>query len=137
MKKILLFVIVGVFCIIVLCLLNRKEEKLIIPVPPPQEKEQKEKQMLNPKKIKNIVVYDFWANWCPPCKQFAPTFDAWKKKYSTENIKFEKINIEEDSQTAVKYKISSIPTVIVVVDGVEVKRWTGAPKESDLVDYLK
>lgn len=86
---------------------------------------------------KKIVIYDFWAPWCPPCRAFGPTFEAWKAKYSNESISFVKVNTDEDKETAAKFKISSLPTIIVTHDAVEVKRFVGAPKEQQVVDLLK
>lgn len=135
--RFLLFVLVGGLSIAILYFFVGGEVNIQPPIAPIVAPQEEKEQMLNPKKVKKIVVYDFWAPWCPPCRAFSPTFESWKNKYGTDSISFVKINIEEDQQAAVKYKISSIPTVIVTVDDEEVKRWTGAPRESDLVEYLK
>lgn len=88
---------------------------------------------------KKIVVYDFWAPWCPPCRAFGPTFDTWKTKYSTPNVEFKKINIDEDQEMAVKFKISSIPTVVVydLLNKKELRKFVGIPKESDILPLIK
>lgn len=130
--KYVTFVLIGVLTFLIgIYLVGKPQEAktLELKIPPQIER------MIHP--TKTIVVYDFWAVWCPPCRTFAPTFDAWKSKYSTSNITFKKVNIEEDQETAANFKISSIPTIIITVDGVETKRWTGAPKESDFVQFLK
>jgi thioredoxin 2 len=86
---------------------------------------------------KKIVVYDFWAPWCPPCRAFGPTFDKWKGKHSNENISFVKVNTDEDEAMASKFKIASLPTIVVTHDGIEVKRFVGAPLEQQLLEFLK
>lgn len=91
----------------------------------------------NSKVMKKIVVYDFGAPWCPPCRSFEPIFENWKSKYEKDNVFFMKVNTEEDKELATKFKISSLPTVLITYDGVEVKRWVGPPKESEFVGYLK
>ncbi|APC42305.1 MULTISPECIES: thioredoxin [Clostridium] len=60
----------------------------------------------------NIVVVDFWAPWCGPCKMLSPVIEELAKEMGT-NVKFAKINVDESPITASTYKISSIPTVMV------------------------
>jgi thioredoxin len=86
---------------------------------------------------KKIVVYDFWAPWCPPCRAFGPTFEAWKAKYTKENIEFKKVNVDEEQDLTAKFHVSGIPCIVIVVDGKEVKRWSGAPKESEVTPFLQ
>jgi thioredoxin 1 len=86
---------------------------------------------------KQFVVYDFWAPWCGPCREFAPTFEKWKAKYSSENITFKKVNVDEDRETASMFRLSAIPTLIVTANGEEVGRFVGAPEEQEVVDLLK
>jgi thioredoxin len=83
------------------------------------------------------VVYDFWAPWCGPCRQFAPTFEKWKTKYSSENVTFKKVNVDEDHETANRFRISAIPTLVVTANGKEVGRIEGIPEEAEFVDLLK
>ena len=87
--------------------------------------------------VKKIVVYDFWAPWCPPCRAFSPIFESWKQKYGKNNIEFKKVNTDEDKELTEKFRIGSIPCVIITVDGTEVKRWTGAPRESEITPFLQ
>jgi len=90
-----------------------------------------------PNATKRIVVYDFWAPWCPPCRAFGPTFDAWKKKYGSNEVEFKKVNTDEEKDLTQKFNIGSIPCIIITKDGKEVRRWTGAPKESEIQEYLR
>lgn len=97
---------------------------------------------VSPKKVekkmekKQVVVMDFWAPWCNPCRRFAPLFDSWSKKYSSENIKFVKVNIDEDKESAKKYNIALIPTVVITVDGKVVVKFEGMPTEEQIVAHL-
>ena len=82
-----------------------------------------------------MTVYDFYADWCSPCKSLAPILE----KVTTErNIEVNKINIEEDTDDlSIKYNIRNIPTVVVVDDNdIEVKRFTGTKTEHDLREFF-
>ena len=60
---------------------------------------------------KDIVIVDFWADWCGPCKSFAPTFEAASEKHP--DICFAKVNTEEQRELAGGFNIRSIPTLMV------------------------
>ncbi|CAG0984047.1 partial Putative thioredoxin 2, partial [Rhodocyclaceae bacterium] len=59
----------------------------------------------------DIVIIDFWASWCAPCRSFAPTFEAASEKYA--DIAFAKVNTEEQQELAGAFNIRSIPTLMV------------------------
>jgi thioredoxin 1 len=86
---------------------------------------------------KQYVVYDFWAEWCGPCKAFAPKFERMEAKYTRSNITFKRVNVDEDTATAEKYNIHSIPTVVVTADGKEIGRVRGGISEAQLKKFLK
>ncbi|MGN0550380.1 MAG: thioredoxin [Acutalibacteraceae bacterium] len=72
----------------------------------------------------SIVVVDFWADWCGPCKMLAPVFEQLADEYSGD-IKFVKINVDEESDLASKCGVMSIPTVIFYKNGIEENREIG------------
>jgi len=60
----------------------------------------------------DVVVIDFWASWCGPCKTFAPVFEAASEKYS--EVVFGKVDTEQQMELAAHFDIRSIPTLMVV-----------------------
>lgn len=85
------------------------------------------------------VLVDFWAAWCGPCRQIAPSLEAISDEHA-EKITVVKLNIDENPAIAAKYGIMSIPTMNVYQGGEVVKTIVGAkPKaaiERDLSDYI-
>ena len=77
------------------------------------------------------VLVDFWASWCGPCKMLSPVVDQIAEE--KDDIKVCKLNVDEQQDIAVKYKVMSIPTLIVFKNGEEVNRSVGViPKEEIL-----
>lgn len=66
-----------------------------------------------------MVVVDFWAPWCAPCRMIAPTIDALAAEYDG-RVRFAKLNVDEAPQTAAAYGIRSIPTIGIFLDGTPV-----------------
>ncbi len=81
-----------------------------------------------------IVLVDFWADWCVPCKRFAPTYE----KVSTEfpDVVFAKVDTEAEQALAIEYGIQAIPTLMAVRDGVVVYQRPGMMSESGLKSLI-
>lgn len=87
---------------------------------------------------KEIVIIDFWAEWCGPCKQFAPIFE--KVAENNPDITFAKVNTEEQQALSLKYGVHSIPTLMVVRDGIILLNQGGMLAEDkfgDLITHIK
>ncbi len=76
-----------------------------------------------------IVLVDFWAGWCGPCRALAPTIEELAKEYAGK-ILVAKLDVDENPATAEKFQVFSIPTVVLLKDGREVERIVGlCPKK--------
>jgi thioredoxin 1 len=81
-----------------------------------------------------IVLIDFWADWCGPCKSFAPTYEKVSGEY--ENIVFAKVDTEAHQELAAQFQIRSIPTLVVFKDQVGIFSQPGALPEDALRDLI-
>lgn len=82
------------------------------------------------------VLVDCWAPWCGPCKSFAPTFEKAAKELEP-RLRFAKLNTEAQQQIAARWRIQSIPTLILFKRGKEVARLSGAQPLGQLKTWLK
>ncbi len=82
----------------------------------------------------DIVIIDFWAPWCGPCLQFAPTFKEASKKI--EGVTFAKVNTEEEQALGAHFRIRSIPTLMIFREQIGIFSQPGAVTAIDLEDLL-
>ncbi len=76
------------------------------------------------------IVVDFWAEWCGPCKMIAPILEELAEE-NTDTFKVGKVNVDDNRQSAMKYSVRSIPTLLVFKDGEIAEQIVGAmPKDA-------
>jgi thioredoxin 1 len=80
-------------------------------------------------KAQGLVMIDFWAAWCGPCRMISPTVEELAKEYSGK-IKVLKLNTDDNSEIASRYKIMGIPTIMFFKDGIKIDQIVGVvPKQ--------
>jgi thioredoxin 1 len=81
------------------------------------------------------VIVDFWAEWCGPCKMIAPILDEIATEQAGK-VKVVKLNVDENQETARRFDVMSIPTLIVFKDGQAKKKMIGAKGKGALLEDL-
>ena len=82
-----------------------------------------------------VVLLDFWAEWCAPCRMFGPVFERVSEKYP--DAVFGKVNTEQQRELDAGFEISSIPTLMALRDGVIVFAQPGALREKEFVEVVE
>ena len=90
-----------------------------------------EKEIL---KAEQTVLVDFWAGWCGPCKMFGPIVDQVAQEHP--EIKVCKIDIDEQTELAVQYKVMNIPTLLVFKNGEVSNQSVGVISKSEILELL-
>lgn len=85
---------------------------------------------------KGLVLVDFWAPWCGPCKMLAPVLDELDSRMGDE-AKITKVNVDENPETAAKFGVMSIPTLLVIKDGSVVDTLVGVKPIDALEGVLR
>ena len=84
----------------------------------------------------SLVIVDFWAEWCGPCKQLTPVIEKVCAEYEPKGVKLVKINVDENKFIAAQFRVQSIPTVYAVFQGQPVADLSQARTEGQLKQYL-
>jgi thioredoxin 1 len=83
-----------------------------------------------------VSLVDFWAAWCGPCQSLAPTIEELAKDY-VGKILVGKLNVDENPQTAERFQVFSIPTMLIMKNGVEIDRIVGCVQKKHIEATLK
>lgn len=86
-------------------------------------------------KYSGIVLLDFWATWCPPCRMIAPILNDIAKEKRGE-IKIGKIDTDKENLLASNFEISSIPTLVLFHNGKQINRISGAMSKQNLLNWI-
>lgn len=88
------------------------------------------------KEVKNNenVLVDFYATWCPPCKSLSPIVEEIEKENA--DIKFLKINVDDEQELAIEYGIMSVPTLVFIKNGEPVNKSVGLISKKELQAFL-
>ena len=106
--------------------LNPEEQKAV---------EQFRKDVVEPS-MTSLVILDFWAEWCGPCKTLAPVLEKVAADYAKKGVKLVKVNVDENGFIASQFQVRSIPTVYAIFKGQPVADLTNARTESQLSQMI-
>lgn len=90
--------------------------------------------LTNIEHTKGIVIADFWAPWCGPCRMLSPILDEIKQK--NPEIEIIKVNVDENEEWTQRYNIQNVPTLIFFKDGKQIERTNGLKSESEILEIV-
>jgi thioredoxin 1 len=83
-----------------------------------------------------LVLMDFYADWCGPCRTQGPIFEALANDFNN-RAEFKKINVDREGDLAAEKGIMVVPTLILERDGTEIQRWTGVTPREELIRAIE
>lgn len=83
-----------------------------------------------------LIVVDFWAPWCGPCRKLGPVLDEIGEEYSGK-IKIVKVNTDENLKTAKEYSVSGLPSILIFKDGNPLERLVGLMPKSSIISNIE
>ena len=84
-----------------------------------------------------LVLVDFWAPWCGPCRMQAPILDQLSQKYDETELKITKLNVDDNPQTAASFGVMSIPTLLFFKDGELIEKRVGVQPKPALEEIVE
>ncbi|MBI3760836.1 MAG: thioredoxin [Chloroflexi bacterium] len=82
------------------------------------------------------ILVDFWAEWCRPCRMLAPVIDSLAADYDGQ-VGFAKVNVDENQELAMRYRVQGIPTLVLLFGGKEIGRFVGYMSREQLARKLE
>ena len=86
-------------------------------------------------KSEKPILVDYWAEWCGPCKMIGPILEELAEELD-DKIKIVKIDVDNNNQTAMKYSIRSIPTLMIIKEGIVKAQHIGAASKSQIQEFI-
>ncbi len=86
---------------------------------------------------KGLVLIDFWATWCGPCRMQAPILDQLSEEYDEDEFRIVKMDVDENPQTPQQFGIMSIPTLLLKKDGQVVEKAVGVHSKEQLLQMIE
>ena len=83
----------------------------------------------------NVTLVDFYASWCGPCKALAPVLDELSNE--NPNLLIAKVNVDDDRDLALQFKVRSVPTMIIFKGGKEINRLVGFLPKEEILNRIK